>query len=134
MFTVKAALEAFGSREVMSSGELLWRLDPNYLLTYTTKQRAGFHLSKELGVSPHRVYDSQRERWRSEYHRADLEDMGRQVPVAPAPAPPAHTSGGAEPGSDEWLAVRGFHKCRSCGAQNPWAPEDHPCHKCEKTM
>jgi len=46
MFTVKAALEAFGSREVMSSGELLWRLDPNYLLTYTTKQRAGFHLSK----------------------------------------------------------------------------------------
>jgi hypothetical protein len=137
MSLLQQALVAFGDRESMSSGELLWRLDPNYLQTYTTKQRAGFHLSKALGVSPHRFFDPQRERWRSEYHRVDLEAVQRKEqpelkmvtaePMA-SPAPPATA---AEHGSDEWLAARGIARCRHCGLNTP---DGDLCLRCEKPL
>jgi hypothetical protein len=58
MSLLQQALTAFGNRERMTSGELLYRLDPDYLAHYGSRQRGGYHgrvplvVEKRMGVAP----------------------------------------------------------------------------------
>jgi hypothetical protein len=130
---VSRALAVMGDNDTISSGQLLWKLDPNYLTTYGSRQKGGYHLSKALGVRPHHFYDPTKERWRSEYHRADLEAKlrGTTAPsLAVVPAEPAPVA--APPVPAPPVAVDdGITRCQ-CGAGNPW--NDEPCWRCKEPL
>jgi hypothetical protein len=71
MFTVERALAALGDADSISSGDLLRKLDADWLRHHGSMQQAGYALAQSLGVRPERMLTERG--WRSYYHRRDLE-------------------------------------------------------------
>jgi hypothetical protein len=136
---VARALAIMGDRESITSGELIRRLDPLWQTRGDTPQksmqRAGFHLSRSLGVKPRR--EATEFGWRSFYYREDLlaarDGAPSPAPVAPlrpvnqtTHVAPANVQVGHKPADKP--SVDGLVYCGQCGKGNPWS--DHPCWSC----
>jgi hypothetical protein len=133
---VARALAIMGDRESITSGELIRRLDPLWQTRGDTPQksmqRAGFHLSRSLGIKPRR--EATEFGWRSFYYREDLlaaqrpeESRISSAPVAVLrPAAPANDNAFHKPA--DRTTTPGLVRCHSCRSNNMQGMES--CHNC----